>query len=110
MIRFGDITIDRKNRRIYNGDRFHQYDHSNLNGHNNCRFRMTEMLLMSGGWTAKQLFGALYKHDPNGGPIAIQNTISVYLNQMSDVFEKLEFNLKAHKHNGYTVYRLVARS
>ena len=71
-----------------------------------------EALLLSEGMTKKELFDALYETDPEGGPDAGVNIISVKLasKTMNEKIRNLNMELRTHRHNSYAVHRLVANA
>lgn len=106
MIRFGNVTIDRKKRIITNGKRSLHWVH----GARIVEFRLLQALLLSGGLTKKQLFDLLYGWDPEGGPLHGVNIVSVMMVRLHKKMRHLNVELRKSRHNSYTVYRAIANA
>lgn len=109
VIRYNDITIDRKKRTIRHRERCYQFD-GRRSGSFDMGFQTICYLILSGGASAEMVFWHVYGDDIEGGPDLGPQIVLVALCQWKHgIFDRLNLEWRSWKIAGVSFYEIVPK-
>lgn len=109
MIRFGNITIDRRTHTITHGALSRKWQMSHRDDRTNgVGFAIMTHLLLGGGMNREQIFEATYGEQADGGPLYGLEIVRIVIANLEPEIEKLGLALRTSRHNSRTLYWVAA--
>jgi hypothetical protein len=102
MIRHNGITIDSKLRMVW-----HRGEARRLS---KGQFKLVSAILLAGPGTSKEITAIIYRDDPNGGPLWINQTFYVQLLNVRRIIRAIGLEIRSERCCGLVRYSLAPSS